>query len=85
MPRELHDHRLVNPRLPHVGVKGMAQIMKPEVDYSRLPAGISKSLLDLLEKFSPIREASLVIQGSDPPSNFQYIISLTAKEDNPWL
>jgi hypothetical protein len=85
VPRKLHDHRVVNPRLPHVGVEGMAQIMKPEVDYSCLTTGIGKSLLDLLEGFSPVREDSIVIQGSYPPGNSQYIISPTAKEDNPWL
>ena|SRR5665647_1740866 len=85
VPRELHDHRVVNPRLPHVSVNGIAQIMKTEVYYACLQAGINKSLLNLLEGFPPIREDSVVIQGSDPPSNFQYIISPPAKEDNPWL
>lgn len=32
VPRELHDHRLVHPRFAHIGVKGVAQIVKPEID-----------------------------------------------------
>jgi hypothetical protein len=61
VPRELHDHRVVNPPLPHVSDEGRAQIMKPEVGYSGLSAGIVKSLLDLLERFSPVRKDSVVI------------------------
>jgi len=60
----------------------MAPVVKPEVDYFCLQAGINKSLLDLLEGLSPIREDSVVIQGSAPTSNFNYIISPPAKEDN---
>ena len=85
MPCELHDHRVVNPRLPYIGVEGMAQIMKPEVDDSCFTAGIGKSLFALLEGFSPIREDLVVLQRSDPPNDFQYTISLIAKEDNSWL
>ena len=55
-PRKLHDHWVVNLRLPHVDVAGTAQIMKPEVDDSCLPAGIDNSLLDLLEGFSLISQ-----------------------------
>jgi hypothetical protein len=63
----------------------LAQILQPEVDYFCLTAGIAKSLLDLPERFSPIREDSVVIQEADPPGILKYIISSTAKEGNPWL
>ena len=63
----------------------MVQIMKPAVDYPRLPAGMGKRLLDPLEGFSPEGADSVVIRGWDQPSGFHYIISPAAKEDNPWL
>jgi hypothetical protein len=85
MPRELHDYRVVNPRLPHVCSAGVAQIMKAEVGYARLPAGIGKGLLNFLEGFSPLGEDPIMLQGSNPAGQRQYIISPIAKEDNPWL
>ena len=83
--RELHNHRVVNSLLPQVGDEGMAPNMTPEVDYSCFTAGIAQSLLDLLEGFSLIGEDSVMIQGPDPPRDFQYIISPIAKEDHPGL
>jgi hypothetical protein len=47
MPRELHNYRMIDSRLPHVGVEDMVQIVKPEADHSYLTTGIAKSLLDL--------------------------------------
>jgi hypothetical protein len=72
---------LIDACLPHVGVEGMAQIMKPEVNYSCLPASTCKGLLDLLEGASPLRENPVMIQRSDLANCFHYIIRLIAKED----
>jgi hypothetical protein len=85
VPREFHDDRVVNSRLPGVGIEGVAEIMKLEFDYSRLPAGIDYSLLVFLKAFLPIREWKVMIKESDLPGNNLFIISLIAKEDNPRL
>lgn len=85
MPRELHDYRVVNPRRPHVCREDVALILKADVGYAPLPAGIGKGLLTLLEGLAPIGEEPIMLQGSNPASHHLYIISTIAKEDNLWL
>jgi hypothetical protein len=36
---ELHDHRVIHAGFPHVGVKSVPEIVKPEVFDPRLTAG----------------------------------------------
>ena len=42
---ELHDHRLIHPGFPHIGVKGVPEIVKPEVCRSLLFGRLLKKVV----------------------------------------
>jgi hypothetical protein len=67
---ELHDYRLVNTRLTHISNEGVAQVMKSEVIYLRLPAGIGKSLLDLLEGRPSVSKDPVMPRNRTLPASF---------------
>jgi hypothetical protein len=46
MASQSHDHRLVYPCLPHIGVEGMAKIMEPKIINTGHPAGPPETSFD---------------------------------------